>query len=437
MTPPIVYNLFPTLVGPLAGWVAHAERAAGMGFDWLYVNPVHYPGFSGSLYAVKDHERLHPLLVPGNGAAPLTALAPVVREVRQRGLAVMLDLVVNHTSRDSVLVERRPAWYRRDAAGRVVSPSAIDPANAERVTVWGDLAEIDNASSPERDELWSYWEGLVGRCLDVGVTGFRCDAAYKVPAALWRRLITTARERVPQALFVAETLGCRLEEVTALGAAGFDYFYNSSKWWDFVEPWALEQHAAFGRIAPSIAFPESHDTARLAAETGGDEAVQRQRYAFAAMFSAGVQLTIGYEFGFRRPLDVVRTSPADWEPPLFDLQPFVRRTNALKRGQPVLGEEGVLRPAPSPGDQVTALSRETADRRHRGLVLVNRDVKASRPASTGAAGVSSGARLFRPCLDDAPADGQAVPGEIHLAPAEVALIVADAGRGAGAAEGAR
>jgi starch synthase (maltosyl-transferring) len=428
MTPPIIYNLFPTLVGPAAGWVAHAERAASMGFDWLYVNPVHYPGFSGSLYAVKDHERLHPLLVPGDGAAPLAALGPVVGAIRERGLGVMLDLVVNHTARDSVLVERRPTWYRRDAAGRVMSPSAIDPANAERVTVWGDLAEIDNAGSSERDDLWGYWQGLIERYLDLGVTGFRCDAAYKVPAALWRRLIATARERTPEALFVAETLGCRIEEVTALGAAGFDYFYNSSKWWDFVAPWALEQHAAFGRIAPSIAFPESHDTARLAAETGGQEAVQRQRYAFAAVFSAGLQLTIGYEFGFRRALDVVRTSPADWEAPLFDLQPFIRRTNALKRSQPLLREEGVLRPAPPPGDRVTALRRESADGRHRGLVLVNRDARGSAPASTAAAGGSPRARLFRPCADDAPAAGEAVPAEIRLAPAEIALIVEEPGR---------
>jgi starch synthase (maltosyl-transferring) len=53
--------------------------------------------------------------------------------------------------------------------------------------------------------------------------------------------------------------------VLALREAGFDYFFNSSKWWDFREPWALEQHEEVRRIAPSISFPETHDTARLAA----------------------------------------------------------------------------------------------------------------------------------------------------------------------------
>jgi hypothetical protein len=52
---PVIYNLFPTLVGPPAEWLPHAERAREMGFNWLYVNPFRDPGFPGSLYAVKDY----------------------------------------------------------------------------------------------------------------------------------------------------------------------------------------------------------------------------------------------------------------------------------------------------------------------------------------------------------------------------------------------
>jgi starch synthase (maltosyl-transferring) len=35
-----------------------------MGFNWLYINSVHYPGFSGSLYAVKHHYRINPEFLP-------------------------------------------------------------------------------------------------------------------------------------------------------------------------------------------------------------------------------------------------------------------------------------------------------------------------------------------------------------------------------------
>ena len=93
----------------------------------------------------------------------------------------------------------------------------------------------------------------------------------------------------------------------AIRRALVDFFFNSSKWWDFRETWALDQHEQFGRIAPSISFPETHDTTRLAEDTGGDEAVQRQRYAFAAAFSAGLMMPLGYEFGFRKRVNVVET----------------------------------------------------------------------------------------------------------------------------------
>ena len=115
-------------------------------------------------------------------------------------------------------------------------------------------------------------------------------------------------------LFAAETLGAPLEAVLALRPAGFDYLFNSAKWWDFRAPWLLEQYERFRRIAPSIAFPESHDTPRLAAELAGRddariEAEYRFRYLFAAFFSSGVMMPLGYEFGFERRLDVVMTRP--------------------------------------------------------------------------------------------------------------------------------
>ena len=73
-----------------------------------------------------------------------------------------------------------------------------------------------------------------------------------------------------------------------LAEAGFDYLYNSVKWWDFESPWLLEQYEAYRHIAPSIGFPESHDTKRLVTEllaTGTPESLiephYRQAYALS------------------------------------------------------------------------------------------------------------------------------------------------------------
>jgi starch synthase (maltosyl-transferring) len=439
--PLLVYNLVPTLAGPLDAWPAHARRARAMGFDWLFLNPVHYPGFSGSLYAIKDHDRLHPVLVPAGGDGGIDGLRPVLAEIGRIGLGPMTDLVVNHTSKDSPLVTAHPGWFRRDAAGQVVSPSAIDPANADDVTVWGDLAEVDNANAEDREGLWAFWESQVVRALDLGFQAFRCDAAYKVPAALWRRLIARARRERPDVLFVAETLGCRLQEMEALAQAGFDYFYNSSKWWDFEAPWCLEQHAMFRRVAPSIAFPESHDTERLAAESGGSEAVQRQRYAFAAFFSAGVQITVGYEFGFQRRLDVVATRPADWETPRFDLTGFIARVNALKRRHPLLVGEGVLARVDTASPGIAVLRRWSDEAgTHRGLIVVNRDAGGERDARLDLAELRGSPRLYRPWDEAMPDQGHEASPSMRLAPGEVALVseaVSRPARPAGARGGRR
>ena len=288
-----------------------------------------------------------------------------------------MDLVINHTAKDSLLVQEHPEWFLRDEKGRVKSPSAIDPADARRVTVWGDLAEVDNHGARNREALWSYWEELITLFTELGFEGFRCDAAYQVPAELWKRLIAAARKRVPDCLFFAETLGCRLEEIEALGAAGFDLIANSSKWWDFSDSWCLEQHRQFRDLAPSVSFPESHDTGRLAEETGGLKNVQEQRYLFAAFFSAGLLMPIGYEYGFRKKLDVVKTSPEDWEEPLFDLRDFIRRVNRLKTELPILQVEGAVEAVWGLDGPVLCLRKEDAGSKL--LFIVNKDWHASHP----------------------------------------------------------
>lgn len=423
---PLIYNLFPRLVGPTTRWADHVERAAGMGFNWLYLNPWHYPGFSGSLYAPKDFGRLNPLfLPPGADDADLKPLRDALADASRRGLRPMMDLVVNHTSKDALLTTEHPEWYVRDERGELVSPSVTDPDDPTNVTVWGDLAEIDNEGSSDREGLWDFWARLVRDSIGHGFRGFRCDAAYMVPAALWRRLIEEARAVDPEVEFFAETLGAPVEAVLALREAGFDYIFNSTKWWNFRDDWALEQHVRFRDVAPSISFPETHDTTRLAADSGGSEAVQRQRYAFAAAVSAGVMMPIGYEFGFRKRVDVVRTMPSDWEVPAFDLRAFVARVNELKLRTPALQGEGRLRTPWGLTGDVLLLERTVPgghDRPQVSWILLNKREDAGFDVRVADV-VPAGYRLHRVCRDEAPVGGEAVEDEVRLDGAEVVYLL--------------
>ncbi len=367
----LIYNLFPPLVGSIPHWEEHLERIAAMGFTWIFLNPIHTPGLSGSLYAVKDYFGINPLFQPESGQDPEAALAHFLKEAERRGLKVMLDLVINHTAIDSPLVEEHPEWYAKDEDGRIKHPGAIDPADATKVTVWGDLAELAYWPPPDPEGLVHYWDGVVAKYLRLGFKGFRADAAYKIPGEFWGRLIGEARKLSPRVQFFAETLGCRLEECAQLSSAGFDFLYNSSKWWDFQEEWCLTQYNRFRRLAPSVSFPESHDTARLAAESGGAPEVARQRYLFAAYFSTGVMIPIGFEFGFKKPLQVVNTRPQDWEVPAYDLTGFIAEVNRMKTGCPVLLEEGPQQRVNPKGEAVVWLCKSREKGQGRVLAVIN------------------------------------------------------------------
>ena len=70
-----------------------------MGFNWLFVNPIHLPGFSGSLYAIKEYDLLNPAFLPeGTHDQRLDVLRPTLQRIAQCGLAPMVDLVLNHTA---------------------------------------------------------------------------------------------------------------------------------------------------------------------------------------------------------------------------------------------------------------------------------------------------------------------------------------------------
>lgn len=338
---PLIFNLFPRHFNTIHDWAGIIPHVKEMGFNAVYVNPFHETGFSGSLYAVKDYYRLNPsFLRSGEDPADFSPLKSFIAVCKENNLDLIMDLVINHTAFDSILTEKHPEWYKHDAKGNLMCPYAIDPADPSNVTVWGDLAVIDNEKSKDLNGLWNYWDQLLSFYQDMGILGYRCDAAYQVPAPLWERLISSAKRRYPQTAFYAETLGCQMSEIEALAKVGFDYLFNSSKWWNFDKPWAIEQHSLNRKIAPSIAFPESHDTERLASEKPGTLEVQKSRYAFAALFSKGLLMPMGYEYGAVRRIDVVKGKPSDVDKPQWDLTAWVAQINNLKKSIPVLSEEG-------------------------------------------------------------------------------------------------
>jgi starch synthase (maltosyl-transferring) len=369
----IIYNLFPLLAGKFTSWEPHLRRASEMGFNWIFVNPIQRPGRSGSLYSIADYFDFHPLLIDGeSGKTPKEQVEGVIRSAEKMGLRMMVDLVINHCSVDSDLLKYHPGWFLWESKGRVAHPFADE--NGKKV-VWKDLAKFDHRNTRDKEGLYQFFLGVTRYLADLGFKGFRCDAAYQVPRSLWERLIRETKSMYPDVLFFAETLGNPPDLTRKTASAGFDFIFNSSKWWDFNSQWLMKQYALTRDIAPSISFPESHDTVRLCEELGGSIEGVKQRYLFSSLFSGGVMMPMGFEFGFRKRLHVVKTRPADWEDTGTDLTYFITQVNSIKSEHGIFQEDAPTEMLHHDNPNVLLMWKASTRTREESLLILNKDIR--------------------------------------------------------------
>ena len=366
-----IYNLFPLLAGPISEWQRHFARATSMGFEWVFLNPIQRLGASRSLYSIVDGFDFNPaLLDSASSETPENQVRRMLREAHEAGLKVMIDLVLNHCAIDSPLTREHPEWFVREPNGRIANASCM---HERQKVVWKDLAQFDHQRTPDPEGLYRHCLRTVEHLLALGFHGFRCDAAYQVPRAFWHRLIHEIKSRHHHICFVAETLGCTADQTKDTARAGFGYVFNSSKYWNFYDWWLIEQYNLVRETARSISFPESHDTPRLCAELHGNVNGLKQRYLFAALFSAGVMMPVGFEFGFRKPLHVIQTTPGDWEDTGIDLTTYITRVNAIKKSHVVFQEESPTNILPCNNPHVLLMWKASAKHRNEALLILNKD----------------------------------------------------------------
>lgn len=364
-------------------------------------------GFSGSLYAIKNYFTIDSLFaIDEQDQTSWTSFQTFLTHAHEQGLRVMLDLVINHTAID--IVKDHPSWYQykwmlfHKQSGNPVKvfeevlksqitydttqypdadyilryeyarPYAINPSNTNDIQIWGDLAEL-RFEEPYLQEILTFFKKYLQFCIQLGVDGFRCDAAYQVEGSIWKELIDYAKKQNPTLIFWAETLGANHAQNLSLQNSGFDFLTNSSKYWDYTSPWCLEQYNEYRKIAPSISFPESHDTVRLAAESNGRRDVQIFKYLFAGIFSSGTFIPIGYEFGALTKLHVVNTKPGPVEHGNFDISKEIRKINTFVKSFPIFNEEGPMHQILVPNMNILLLIKEGVSNQEKFLLIYNKN----------------------------------------------------------------
>ena len=187
-----VYVRNHTAEGTFKALLSDLDRIKALGTDIVHFLPIHpigvvnRKGTLGSPYSISDYRAINPEY------GTIGDFRLLVDTMHQKGLKVMIDVVYNHTSHDSVLIERFPDSYLRNAAGEVIP----------KVAEWWDIADLIHNSDALQEELIDtlvYWAKL-------GVDGFRTDVASLVPLSFWRKADTAVRAVNPDNVWLAETI---------------------------------------------------------------------------------------------------------------------------------------------------------------------------------------------------------------------------------------
>lgn len=156
------------------GVISQLDRIKNLGTDIIYLLPF-YPigkkdrkGSIGSPYSIYDYRAIDPL----NGT--LEDFKNLIELTHQKGMKLIIDMVLNHTSRDSILLQNHKEWFYLKN-GNI----------GNKVGDWSDICDLDYNNADLVDEIIDmlcYWVNL-------GVDGFRMDVCSMVPASFWKKAI--------------------------------------------------------------------------------------------------------------------------------------------------------------------------------------------------------------------------------------------------------
>lgn len=189
----VIYQIFPRQFSPKGdfnGITARLDELQGLGVTILWLMPVHpigqlkKKGTIGSPYAVRDFYAVN----PDYGTAD--DFKRLISEAHKRGLKVIIDIVANHTSWDSVLMKDK-SFYTQDKNGNIIPP----------VPDWEDVADLNYDNPKVRAymiDMLKFW------LREYDLDGFRCDVAGFIPTDFWETARAELDKVKPDILMLAE-----------------------------------------------------------------------------------------------------------------------------------------------------------------------------------------------------------------------------------------
>ncbi len=303
------YELFPRSWGGLAGVERVLPELADLGFDVLYLPPIHpigrtnrkgrnnapvaAPGDPGSPWAIGSDDGGHTALEPGLGT--LRDFDRLVAAAAELGLELALDFAIQ-CSPDHPWLTEHPEWFYRRPDGTL--KYAENPPKR-----YQDIYNVNFACEDWR-RLWKALRGVVLHWVEHGVRIFRVDNPHTKPLAFWEWLIHDVRGKHPDVVFLAEAF-TRPVRMAALAKIGFSQSYTYFTWKN--AKWELEQYmteltqSALPEFFRPNFFANTPDILHEYLQRGGRPAFEA-RLVLAATLSPSYGIYSGYEAAENVPL---------------------------------------------------------------------------------------------------------------------------------------
>ena len=391
------YEMFPRSCttdarrpGTFRDCAARLGYVASMGFDVLYLAPIHPIGLTerkgknnslapvagdvGSPWAIGGIEGGHKSIHPQLGT--LEDLKELQSKARELGLEVALDIAYQ-CSPDHPYVKEHREWFRKRPDGTV--QYAENPPKK-----YQDIYPFD-FESKHAPELWEELKSIVVYWADQGFRIFRVDNPHTKPFAFWEWLINDVKREYPDVIFLSEAF-TRPRVMYQLAKLGFTQSYTYFAWKNtsaelteyFTE---LTQTPVREFFRPNI-WPNTPDILNEYLQKG-------RRPAFATRFILAA--TLGANYGIYGPaFELYENRPIEagseeylnsekYEVRVWDtnnpnsLKDLITRVNAVRKASPALDGDWTLRFHPVDNEQLIAYSKVSEDFSDKILMVVNLD----------------------------------------------------------------
>ncbi|GAB2607910.1 alpha-1,4-glucan:maltose-1-phosphate maltosyltransferase 2 [Paractinoplanes abujensis] len=359
--------------GTLRTAAERLEAVAGMGFDVVYLTPIHpigrvnrkgrnnallaEPSDPGSPYAIGSSDGGHDTVHPDLGT--FDDFDAFIARARELGLEVALDLALN-CAPDHPWVAEHPEWFTTRADGSIAY--AENPPKK-----YQDIYPLNFDNDPEG--LYAEILRVVRLWLAHGVTIFRVDNPHTKPLWVWERLIADVAADRPETVWLAEAF-TRPPMMHALARVGFQQSYTYYAWRhgrDELQQYLSELSGPAAAYMRPNFWPTTHDILTPFMQRGGP-ATWKMRAALAATLSPSYGIYAGYELmervarpGAEEQIDNEKYEYKDrrWAEHAdgSTLAPYLSRLNEIRRAHPALHRLRNLRFHVADNDHILVFSK--------------------------------------------------------------------------------